>query len=119
MDITEWNHIEAMHDNHMIDNATRPYAPAKVGETWDGEDVLEGDDIWELNNGEIVFNDTDELKRYIRSEIKLYGGLEKYAQDILGEKNATEFIFTMLDEPIDIATFMENFYDGTNKEATL
>lgn len=119
MDITQWNHAEAMHDNQMIDNATRIYAPAKVGETWDGEDVFQGDDIWELQDGEIVFNDTDALKDYIRAEVKLYGGIDKYAKDVLGEKDATEFIFTLLDEPLDIASFIENFYDGNHKEAAL
>lgn len=70
MDAYSWGQAEARHDQQMIDDATEPYGEKVVGETWNGKDVYEGDEIIETWDGTTVFDDKDDMHAFIVDWLK-------------------------------------------------
>lgn len=60
----------SQHDNNLINKATESYQPKKVGETWNGQDVVAGDKIIELWDGSVVLADRNSLNRFMTNWLK-------------------------------------------------
>lgn len=93
--------------------------PEKVGDTWDGEDVFEGEYIWTLKNGDIVFDDTDCMEDYLREQVKRCGGVDKWVREDIEGNDAMDFIMSLLNVPLDLVDVFESYYGGERREAEL
>ena len=95
-------------------------APIKVVTyTWDGEEVMTGDDVLVLHEtGDVLFADVDKMRDYIRHRIIQLGGLDRWVADDLGEGHSgSELIITMLSDPLTLDDIFDNYYGAERSEA--